>query len=172
MMYRSTLAGSLRAGAFVIALLGLTGAVFAQSAQPTAAQIKLARDVIEASGGARAFDNIVTSILQRTMVGFLQQNPDLEKDLLASIQSIRPGFDKRQSEILDIVARVYVSRFSDAELKDILAFYRSATGKKFVAQIPEMQQQGIEQVRAWDDKISEEIVARLRAEMKKKGHTI
>lgn len=171
-MYRSTFAGFLRAAAFVVALLGLTGAALAQSAQPTAAQIKLAREVVESSGDTRAFDTIVLAILQQSMNMFLQQNPDLQKDLVASLQTIRPEFDKRRDEILDIASRVYASRFSEAEMKEILAFQRSTTGKKYVTSLPAIVRESNERTREWGAKLSEQVVERLRVEMKKKGHTI
>jgi hypothetical protein len=173
MMFRSTVADVLRVGALVIAFSGFVGAAQAQQpAQPSAGHIQLGRDVVEASGATRAFDGVVPSILQQTLNGVLQQNPDLQKDLVASVQTIRPEFEKRRVEINDIVARIYAQRFTEAELKEILAFYRSATGKKFVAGIPAVLEESFVKTQEWGVKLSEEVVVRLRAEMKKKGHTI
>jgi hypothetical protein len=173
MMFRSIVADVLRVGTLVIALSGFVGVAQAQQpAQPSAGQVQLGRDVVEASGASRAFENVVPSILQQTLNMILQQNPDLQKDLVASVQAIRPEFEKRQGEITDIVARIYAQRFTEAELKEILAFYRSTTGKKFVADIASVLEQSFVMTQEWGGKLSEEVVVRLRAEMKKKGHTI
>jgi hypothetical protein len=173
MMFRSTVADVLRVAALVIAFSGFVGAAQAQQpAPPSAGQIQLGRDVVEASGATRAFDGIVPSILQQTLNGVLQQNPDLQKDLVASVQAISPEFEKRRVEIIDIVARIYAQRFTEAELKEILTFYRSATGKKFVVGIPAVLEESFVKTQEWGSKLSEELVVRLRAEMKKKGHTI
>jgi len=171
-MYRSTIAGILRVGALVIALSGITGAAFAQQPTPSAGQIQLGRDIVVASGATRAFDGVVPSILQQALNLFTQQNPDLQKDLTASIQSIAPEFEKRRVEIVDIVATVYAQRFAEAELKEILAFYRSTVGKKFVGELPTVLEQSFIKTQEWGGKLSEQVVTRVRAEMKKKGHTI
>jgi len=171
-MYRSTFAGILRVGALVIALSGMTSAAFAQQPTPSAGQIQIGRDIVTASGATRAFEGIVPSILQQALNLFTQQNPDLQKDLTASIQMIAPEFEKRRVEIVDIVATVYAQRFTEAELKEILAFYRSTVGKKFVTELPAVLEQSFVKTQEWGGKLSEQVVTRLRAEMKKKGHTI
>jgi hypothetical protein len=102
----------------------------------------------------------------------VQQNPDLQKDLTETVKAMSPDFEKRVSEIVDIVAGVYAMRFSEAELKDILTFYRSASGKKLVSLLPSVLEESFVKTQEWSAKISEQIVQRLRADMKKKGHTI
>lgn len=167
-MFRTIVAGALRAGVFAIALAGLTGAASAQSPST----VQLGRDIVEASGATRAFDGIVPSILQQTANIFTQQNPDLQKEIIGSLKELAPEFEKRRSEIIDLIARVYATRFSEAELKEILAFYRSPTGKKFVVQLPTILEEGYAKTQEWGGKLSEEVVQKLRADMKKKGHTI
>jgi hypothetical protein len=57
-------------------------------------------------------------------------------------------------------------------LKEILTFYQSAVGKKFVTQLPSVLEESFVKTQEWGGKISEEVVQQLRAEMKKRGHTI
>jgi uncharacterized protein len=168
-MFRLTVAAALRAGALLIALSAATSAV-AQTTQ--SANFPLARDVVVASGATRAFEGVIPSILQQSLSVFLQQNPDLGKDLNETVKGMAPDFEKRVSEIVDIVASVYATRFSEAELKDILTFYRSASGKKLVAQLPSVLEESFIKTQEWSAKISEQIVVRLRNDMKKRGHTI
>jgi hypothetical protein len=138
----------------------------------TPANFALARDVVVASGATRAFQGVIPSILQQSLGVFVQQNPDLTKDLTETVKAMSPDFEKRVTEIVDIVAGVYATRFTEAELKDILTFYRSASGKKLVAQLPGVLEESFVKTQEWSAKISEQIVVRLRADMKKKGHTI
>ena len=168
-MFRLSVAAALRAGALLIALSAATAAV-AQTTQ--SANFALARDVVVASGATRAFEGVIPSILQQSLSVFLQQNPDLGKDLSETVKGMAPDFEKRVSEIVDIVASVYATRFSEAELKDILNFYRSASGKKLVAQLPSVLEESFVKTQEWSAKISEQIVVRLRNDMKKRGHTI
>jgi len=169
-MYRKIALHLLRVGAFAL-MLAVPGLAFAQ-AQPTAAQLQAAREVVEASGATRSFDPIIPGMLQRTINAFVPQNPDLQKPIVESVQTIAPTFEKRRSEIVDILARVYAAKFTEAELKELLVFYRSTIGKKFVAGQPAILEESFRNTQEWSAKLAEEIVNALRAEMKKRGHTI
>jgi hypothetical protein len=156
--------------ALAVTLASLSVAALAQ--QPSASHLQVARDVVEASGATRAFDAVIPAVMQQTYSLFQQQNPDLQKPLAEAIVTLRPEFDARRVEIRDLVAQVYAKKFSEAELKDLLAFYRSSSGKKFVAEIPGVLEESFGKTQEWGGKLSEEIIIRLRAEMKKRGHTI
>jgi uncharacterized protein len=176
-MYRPTIVRALRAGALTIALGMLATGAFAQAPAPkgpppSAAQIQLARDIIDASGAARAFDGIIPSIMQQAYSAFLQQNPDLQKPLVESINTIRGDFEKRQPEIVGIMATTYASHFTESELNELLAFYRTPTGKKLVTELPKVLEESFARAREWGSKTSDEFIAVLRAEMKKRGYTI
>jgi hypothetical protein len=169
-MFRSTLAG-LRAVTLLIALGAFGSAALAQNS-PSAPNVQLAREVVVASGATRAFEGVVPSILQQSLNVFVQQNPDLQKDLVESLKAIGPSFEKRTSEIIDIIASVYATRFTPQELKELLTFYQSAVGKKFVTLLPNVLEESFIKTQEWGGRLSEEIVRTMRAEMKKRGHTI
>lgn len=176
-MNRPTVIRALRAGALTVALSVLASAASAQQPAPkgpppSAAQVQIARDIIDASGAARAFDSVVPSIMQQAYASFLQQNPDLQKPLVEAVNTIRGDFEKRQPELVAIMAQTYASHFTEAELKELIAFYRSPTGKKLVTELPTVLEESFAGVRQWGAKTSEEFITALRAEMKKRGHTI
>ena len=141
-------------------------------ASPSPATVQLAREVVVASGATRAFDGVIPSILQQSANVFVQQNPDLQQELVEAVKAISPEFEKRTSEIITIVATVYATAFTADELKELLTFYQSAVGKKFVSQLPRVLEESFVKTQEWGGKISEEIVRGIRAEMKKRGHTI
>jgi len=176
-MNRPTVIRAFRAGALAVALGALASAAFAQQPAPkgpppSAAQVQLARDIIDASGAARAFDGVIPTIMQQAYASFLQQNPDLQKPLVESVNTIRGDFEKRQPELVAMMAQSYASHFTEAELKELNSFYRSPTGKKLVTELPAVLEESFVSVRQWGSKTSDEFVAALRAEMKKRGHTI
>jgi uncharacterized protein len=170
-MFRSTVAGGLRAAVLLLALTAFSGTALAQAA-PSSANVQIARELVVASGATRAFEGVIPSILQQSLNVFVQQNPDLQKELAESIQAIAPAYEKRAAEIIDIIAAVYATRFSTAELKELLVFYNSEVGKKFVAQLPSVLEESFVKTQEWGGKLSEQVVQSLRAEMKKRGHTI
>ncbi|WP_238121778.1 DUF2059 domain-containing protein [Xanthobacter sp. NFM-26] len=166
-------------GAFVAAAVSvsvLAGASFGassawaqQAAAPSAAQMALAKDLVMANGEARAFDGVIANIVDGAALSFLSTNPDLAKQLRDVAIALRPEFEKRQPEILQILASAYAARFSESELKEALAFYRTPTGKKLVADRPAIVQQAVQGIQGWGAQVNAEAVERVRAEMKKKG---
>jgi hypothetical protein len=67
-------------------------------------------------------------------------------------------------------ARIYASHFTEAELKQILAFYQSPLGKKLLTEEPKTADESMSMAGSWADKLSEEVMSKMRAEMKKRGH--
>lgn len=159
-----------KAGAMAIILLGAATAAHAQA--PNANQLKLARQVVETSGAARSFDSVIPQIFQQVYATYTQQNPDLSKDISAVMQGLIPEFEKRKEEVAAIVSRSFADKFSEAELNDILAFYNSPTGKKLVTEHTEILRDAFAKTQEWGGKLSQQLVNRLKEEMKKKGHTI
>jgi uncharacterized protein len=162
---------ALRAWAILLAVVGFAAAANAQT-PPSASHLKLAQQVVEISGSAKAFDRAIPAIFQQTFTTYVQQNPDLQKDISAVLQSLIPEFDKRKSEIAEIVAHSYANAFSEAELKELIAFYNSPVGKKLVGQNAAILQDSFQKAQVWGGKLSQELITRLKEEMKKKGHTI
>lgn len=149
--------------------LGASLAHAQQAAAPTDVQVDLARQLVVANGEARAFDGVIGNIVDGAALSFLQTNPDLVQSLREAAIAVRPEFEKRNGEIIDLLAKVYAQRFSEAELKDALAFYSSAVGKKLVQERPIIVQEALRQIQAWGAELNGEAIERVRAEMRKKG---
>ncbi len=172
-----TVARALQAGALAIAIGFFASSVSAQqpagkNPPPTAAQVQLARQIVDASGAARAFDPILPSIVQQTYAQLVQQNPDLQKSLLEVAQALGPEFLKRQPEVVEIMIQSYASHFTEAELKELVTFYSSPTGKKLVTELPLVLEESFAKAREWGNKIQEQVTARIREEMGKRGNKI
>jgi hypothetical protein len=161
---------AVRAGAILAALFGFVAAAQAQT--PSPAQVKLARQVVELSAASRVFDAAVPTVFQQIYSTYIQQNPDLSKEIAGVLQSLIPEFDKRKEEIVGILAQTYAQKFTEAELNDLLAFYNSPTGKKLISQGGEIGRDSYAKVQEWSGKMLQQLTDRLKAEMKKKGHTI
>lgn len=160
-----------RAGAMLVALFGFVAVAQAQQA-PSATHLKLARQVVELQGSQRSFDGAVPSIFTQIYNQYVSQNPDLDKDIAAALRTMLPEFDKRKEEITLILARVYAEKFTEAELKDIVAFYESPTGKKFVGATADIGKETMGKLQEWSGKVNKDAIDRLKTEMKKKGHNI
>ncbi|MFG1464400.1 DUF2059 domain-containing protein [Xanthobacter sp. DSM 24535] len=165
-----------RLGGGLFALILTTGLAIAQqpaaAPAPTAGQMQVARDLVNANGEARAFNGVIANLVDGAALGFLQSNPDLAPQLRDVALALRPEFEKRQAEIIDMVAASYAQRFSEAELKEALAFYKSATGQKMVNERPIIVQQAVQNIQAWSSKLNADAMERIRTEMKKRGYDL
>jgi len=152
-----------------LALHLLTGPALAQS---TPAAVAAARELVELKGGAQMFDPIVVGVIEQTKGALVQTNPQLSRDLDAVSAQLRAEFAPRRDELVAEAAKFYAARFSEQELKEIVAFFRSPVGKKMVVQEPQALDETFNYVQQWAPRVGEAVMNRFRAEMKKKGHNL
>jgi uncharacterized protein len=160
-----------RLAATSVALLILAGSALAQTAQPTPSQIALGREVAVGSGMTRSFDAITEPMLDQ-----LQQmdvtRPEIKKDLAAVIETLRPEIDKHKQQMVDTTARIFATQLTEAELRDIAAFFKSPSGMKYVQAQPVILDDMVSEIATWTQNLSEYILVRARAEMAKRGHQL
>ena len=152
-------------------LLVMASPVLAQQ-PPSANAIALAKEIIVAKGGSNLYDPIIPQIIDRARSVLMQSNPMLTRDLTEVANRLRTELGPRSAALLDDGAKLYAARFTEQELKDILAFYKTPLGRKIITQEPDILLKSSANVDAWANKFSEEVIARFRAEMRKKGHEI
>jgi len=147
------------------------GAALAQ--QPSAAAITLGRELVEAKGANAMFEPIMIGMIEQTKAALLQTNPQLAKDLNDVATQLRNEFAPRRTEIVTEAGKYYAAAFTEAELKDLVAFYKSPLGKKMQEREPAILDQTFNFVQQqWGPRVGEEVMNRFLAEMKKKGHNL
>jgi hypothetical protein len=144
----------------------------AAAQQPSPSAIAAAKELLVTKGATAMFDPLIPGMIEGTKNTFLPTNPGLFKDFNEVAAKLRTELAPRREEVIDKIARIYAQRFSEPEMKEIIAFYNSPTGKKFAADEPAVIQEGLQQAEAWARAMSEEVMTRFRAEMKKKGHNL
>ena len=161
-------------GAAAIACLALVQAAQAQqppSAAVTLATQLLATQLLELKGGIGAYDPAIDGVVIHHKGVLLQVNPNLGKDLNDVEQVVRKEGAARREELHKEIALGYASAFTEQELKDMIAFYKTPLGKKMIEQEPKAGEASTKRAQIWIDKYAETVMARMRAEMKKRGHT-
>ncbi len=128
--------------------------------------------MITIKGGTAIYQPIVPGNIEQAKAVFLRANPMLGKDLNEVAASLRTEYVPRGAELLNEAASIYASRFTEQELKDALTFYKSPLGRKLLTEEANALDQSLKNAQVWADKLSEEVIARIRSEMKKRGHEI
>lgn len=159
--------------ATVAATLTLTLAASAAYAQqPSAAALATANEIVKVTGSTTLFNPLIAGVIEQAKILFLQQNPGLAKDLNEISANLRAELKPRFSELVNEVAKNYASHFNEQELKDLLAFYKSPVGSKLLNEQPEIVDASLKFAQAWANALSEQVIARMREELKKRGHAM
>ena len=148
----------------------LAGADAARAQTPAA--LALAKELVVLKGGAAMFDPLIPGVIQRVKQTLVPTNPQLIGPLDEVAAQLNKEYGAKRADIINEVARVYAQHFTEAELKDILAFYKSPTGRKMLAEEPKAVEQSLRAAQDWAQKFSEVVLERFRVEMKKKGYDL
>jgi hypothetical protein len=162
--------GTLRSAAVALAVAGFSSMAGAQ--QPSAAAIQTARDVIKLTGATTLFVPLIPGVIEQAKNLFLQQNPGLGKDLNEITLQMRTDLAPRFEELNTEVAKLYATHFTEAELKELLAFYKSPVGAKLISEQPKIGEEGLRFAQDWANQLSDKVIARMREELKKRGHAL
>ena len=154
----------------VIALVAFTVGATAQ--QPSAAAVQTAKEIVDVTGATALFNPLIAGVVEQAKNLFLQQNPGLAKDLNEIVTKMRADLAPRFSELTDEVAKLYAAHFSEAELKQVLAFYKSPIGMKLIAEQPKVGEESLKFAQDWANKLSDQVIADMRDELKKRGHAL
>lgn len=138
----------------------------------TPEHIAKARRLILATGISRSFQIIVPEFMEQIGTALTQSHPDYVPDMNAVLRELRPEFDRQSDEMIDQSARIYASLLSEKDIDSILAFFDSDAGKKYVGAQPFFLNQLVSGIQAWQQKISINMMTRVRQEMKKRGHDL
>jgi uncharacterized protein len=176
-MYRSAISRN----AFLMAVAALVCVCFesftAQAQQPqakppTPGAIAAAREVIVLRGAGDMVDPVVRGVIESVKNSFVPTNPNLTQELNEVAVVLHKELDGKSGEVIDQMAKAYAARFTEQELKDLLAFYKTPLGLKLVKEEPAAIEEGLKGAQQWAEAFSDTVMARMRNEMQKKGHPL
>src|ERR1700722_6379039 len=171
-MLRKTLMAALVA----VAAIGLAGTAksqgVAQPPQVSPAQFALAKQIVEIKGVKAMFAPLVHGVIKKTTDSVMQTNMMWDKDINEISAQIEKDYAPRGQEIGAATARFSATHFSEAELKQTLGFSQSPVGQKMRVDEPRALDESMAYAGSWGDNLSIEVMSKLRAEMKKRGHAI
>ncbi len=181
---RSPMARSAMAALIAVVLAGavLTGIARPAAAQGTAAPsavhqpspaaLLVARQILEIKHVEDVFKPMIRGVVIKTRDMFMQTNFMWGKDLNEIAANLEREYNARTKELLDRAARIYATHFSEPELKQLLSFYQSPLGQKVIDEEPKALDESMAMAGSWADDFSQDVINKMRAEMKKRGHDL
>ena len=139
-------------------------------ASPAAAAA--AKEILAMKNASAMYASAVPNIVQQTKDQLMQSNINYQKDLNEVAVVVAQKLAGREKEIGEGMATVYANEFTEQELKDLVAFYKSPLGKKLLASEPRAIQFSMSYMKQWAQIFSETVNGEFRAEMRKRGKEI
>lgn len=155
------------AAALLLGAVLLSPALRAQA--PDAARVSAAKEMMQAAGAIKQFDEVMPLIADQMSQSFKQLAPDKTQEITEVFRQLVPRFLEKKEELLDEIAALYAAELSLEELNAIVAFYKSPTGVKFAAVQPGIMRQSMVVGQRWGKRIGIELDAEVRRELKKRG---
>jgi hypothetical protein len=135
----------------------------------TPAHLAVAKEVVQLSGIGRSFEGVIPQFSEQMRQSFSTTRPEIMKDLGQTLQDLRPEFEAQREELMNAAARVFAARLNEADLKEISAFFKTPAGGRYVSAQPKVMEDLFGEMQAWSRRLSEFMMTRVRAELKKKN---
>jgi hypothetical protein len=134
------------------------------------ADIKL---LLQTSGGATVGKKMATQMTRQIVETLRRSRPDIPVRTLAIVEQevikmFTETFDA-PGGVLDRLVPLYANTFTHQEIREILAFYQSPTGKKAVAALPQLMQEGQKIGQGLAREVAPELNRRIKAALKQEG---
>lgn len=158
--------------AIALAIVSHAPTAQAQTANPSAAAIASAKEILTLKQATGIYTGAVSNVIQNMKNTLLQSNLNYQRDLNEVATQIAGDMKARETQISNEIAKIYAQNFTDAELRELLAFYKSPIGQKSLTMEPKAVSDTMAYMDQWAVKFSEEVNGRFRAEMRKRGKEI
>ena len=132
-------------------------------------KLAAARAVVVSSGMSRSFEPMAAQLEEQIPIVVTRTRPDLAPDLTVVLAQLKPEFDKKGEEMVDIAARIYARDMSEDDLKATAAFFDSPAGKDYVRAQPVMLDELVVSMQSWTQEMSSYMMKRVQTEMEKRG---
>src|SRR6202790_4015951 len=135
--------------------LALTGFPAGAQQQPpplkdaSPAAIAAAKEILAMKSASAMYANAVPNIVQQTKDQLLQSNLNYQKDLNEVAVIVAQKLAGKEKEIGEGMAQIYCNEFTDKELTDLVAFYKSTLGQKLLSSEPRAIQFSMSYMNGW-----------------------
>jgi hypothetical protein len=138
----------------------------------TPACMAAARDILGMKNAAAMYAQAVPNIVQQTKDQLMTTNLNYQKDLNEVAVIVAQKLAGKEKEIGEGMAQIYCNEFTEKELTDLVAFYKSTLGQKLLAAEPRAIQFSMSYMNGWAQNFAEIVNGEFRAEMRKRGKQI
>jgi hypothetical protein len=158
--------------AFILGLAIVAGAMAGPALQaqaPDRMKIVAAKEMMEVSGAAKQFDQVVPLMLDQLAKAFSQMAPGKDQEIRDAFDKLMPRFMQRKYELIDQIAALYAQEMSLEDIRAVVAFFRSPVGTRFADAQPKITRDSMALGQRWGEKLGMELQEEARRELRRRG---
>jgi len=106
----------------------------------TRAHLDAAKKLLASMGSVKRFDEAIELMAKRLAERLKKQAPQAGEAIDKVFAEIARKYRTRSQDALSLIAPLYAQKFSTVELEEVIRFYQSPVGRKFIANQPEISQ--------------------------------
>jgi hypothetical protein len=144
----------------------------AQAPAPTPSHLALARELMELTNVTPTFSSIYTEFRNRTFQLVGVTRPELTKDINEVVDGLKGEADKKIAEITVVATDIFAKKLSEADLKEIVAFFKSGPGQRYNTGRAQAVEEVYGVLEPWTLQTSNFLFDRFTQEMRKRGHNL
>jgi uncharacterized protein len=141
----------------------------APAAQISASHLAVAKEVVVGSGLSRTFEGMAPQIADQIRAGYSRTRPEIIKDMEEALKPIIVDLNRQSEQMINASARLYAQRIPEAELKEIAAFFKSASGQKYVNSQADVLNDLFTEMQVFSQTLGNVMMDRLREDLRKKN---
>jgi uncharacterized protein len=115
---------------------------------------------------------MIPQIADQIRGGYSRTRPELIKDMEEVLKPIISDLSKQIDQMAIAAARLFATRLSEAELKEIGAFFKTPAGQKYVNTQGPMLNELFAEMQVFSQTLGNIMMDRMREDMRKKGHQL
>jgi hypothetical protein len=156
-------------GVAALVVTAMVAAAPGRADDVTPSHLAAALEAVHSAKASKGFDNFLPLLSEKVQDQIIRVRPDLYKQITDVVQQQALKLVARRADLDTDVARIWANAFSEEELKSITAFYKSPAGLKYSDLGPQVFSSQLQAVKAWSDRLGQELLDKSRAELKKQG---
>lgn len=145
-----------------------------QAQPPSSAALAAAREPVEAARTTERFQSLLPLIVQQMQPAVVQRRPEVERDYDKIMPLLMEAANQQVARLADEVAGIYAHNFAVEEFRELTAFLRTPTGRKFLdmTSIVAQESMSMSMGQKFGQCVAQELQTRIREELRKRGHNI
>jgi hypothetical protein len=135
----------------LIIILFVFGFAFNTLPQSTTKQAKI-RQLLELTGSAKLGVQVAESVFKNFKAAHPEVNEQFWSQILKKINT---------ESLIDLILPIYEKHFTEEDIDQMIVFYNSPVGKKFISCMPQITQEAMTAGMQWGQQLGEQVTREL-----------